>query len=103
MRKVLLASTAAIGLLAVAGPAHAVDVVINGQLNNVNNAVGQIANFTLENADIVTRGEAVFENCLINGNARPEGPNATGADAAKLIKELVPPAYAGHADVQVGK
>jgi len=34
-----------------------------------------------------------YENCLINGQPMPEGAQATGADRAKLIKELVPVEY----------
>jgi len=47
---------------------------------------------TLENTDLVALGEATFENCLINGQPRPAGSPATGADKARLLKELVPTA-----------
>ena len=48
---------------------------------------------TLENTDVLVKGEAQFDDCLINGKARPDGSKAAGADKAKLIKEVVPPEY----------
>ncbi len=48
---------------------------------------------TLENVPVNNLGEVKYENCLINGQPMPEGAQATGADRAKLIKELVPVEY----------
>ncbi len=45
---------------------------------------------TFENLELNARGEVKFENCVINGKPMPEGTQATGADRAKLIEELVP-------------
>ena len=56
------------------------------------NAVLRARRVTLENMDVTGRGETTFENCLINGKARPAGSPATGADKEKLLRELVPPA-----------
>jgi hypothetical protein len=48
---------------------------------------------TFENLELTARGEVKFENCIINGKPMPEGSQATGADRAKLIAELVPAEY----------
>ena len=53
----------------------------------------QAKRVTLENMDMVASGTAMFENCLVNGKAKPEGTPATGADKTKLIKEVVPADY----------
>lgn len=53
----------------------------------------QAKRVTLENTDVAARGTATFEDCLINGKARPEGSSAAGADKAKLIKTVVPADY----------
>jgi hypothetical protein len=45
---------------------------------------------TIENLPTDFRGELKLDNCLINGKPMPEGTQATGADRAKLIEELVP-------------
>jgi hypothetical protein len=55
------------------------------------NAVLRVKRVTLENMELVTQGEATFDNCLINGKPKPDGSKATGVDKAKLIKEIVPP------------
>ena len=47
---------------------------------------------TLENMEVIAVGNATFENCLINGKARPDGSKATGAERARLIREIVPAA-----------
>ena len=49
--------------------------------------------FTLENTEMLTPGDATFEDCLVNSKAKPDGSKAAGADKMKLIKEIVPPAY----------
>lgn len=51
----------------------------------------QAKRVTLENLDLAAAGTAQLENCLINGKPHPGG--ATGADRARLIKELVPADY----------
>ena len=48
---------------------------------------------TFENLDLTARGEVKFENCIINGKPMPAGSQATGADRAKLIQDLVPAKY----------
>ena len=48
---------------------------------------------TVENTDVSAHGTATFEDCLINGKAKPDGLPTTGADKAKLIKEVVPAEY----------
>jgi HEAT repeats len=48
---------------------------------------------TLENTDVLAKGEVQFDDCLINGRAKPDGSKATGADKATLVKEVVPPEY----------
>jgi hypothetical protein len=55
------------------------------------NAVLRAKRVTLENLELVTQGEATFDNCLLNGKPKPDGSKATGADKARLIKEIVPP------------
>jgi hypothetical protein len=57
------------------------------------NAVLRAKRVTLENMDMITSGETAFDNCLINGKPKPDASKATGADKAKLIKEVVPPAH----------
>lgn len=56
-------------------------------------AVLRAKRVTFENLELVTLGEATFDNCLLNGKPEPEGSKATGADKTKLIKEIVPPVY----------
>ncbi len=46
---------------------------------------------TLEHMELNAAGTVKLENCLLNG--RPSAAGATGADRARLIKELVPAAY----------
>lgn len=48
---------------------------------------------TLENLDVRVTGKAKFENCLINGQARPINAKSPGADLEKLIKTVVPESY----------
>ncbi len=48
---------------------------------------------TFESMALNARGEVKLENCIINGQAMPEGTAATGVDRAKLIEELVPAEY----------
>ncbi len=57
------------------------------------NTVLRAKRFTLENTEMLMPGAVTFEDCLINGKAKPDGSKATGADKAKLIKEVVPPEY----------
>jgi hypothetical protein len=55
-------------------------------------AVLHASRVTLENMEVIASGKATFENCLINGKARPDGSKATGAERARLIRDVVPPA-----------
>ena len=48
---------------------------------------------TLENMDAVTPDATTFEDCLINGQAKPAGSPARGADKANLVREVVPLDY----------
>jgi hypothetical protein len=56
------------------------------------NATLHAKRVTLENLDVKTLGESVFDDCLINGKASPEGTKATGADVQALLK-LIPKDY----------
>jgi hypothetical protein len=57
------------------------------------NALLRASRVTLENLDVLALGAATFDNCLVNGRARPAGSQATGADRRQLIREIVPSAY----------
>jgi hypothetical protein len=67
------------------GPAKSADVARTGALD--------ARRVTFENLDLTTHGEVKFENCLINGRPMPGGVQATGAERAKLVRDLVPAAY----------
>ena len=54
-------------------------------------ATVQAQRFTLENMDLNAAGTVKLENCVING--KPTPADATGADKARLIKEVVPADY----------
>ncbi len=53
----------------------------------------QAKRVTVEDMDLTAGGVVTFENCLVNGKAKPEGTPATGADKAQLIKAVVPAGY----------
>jgi len=57
------------------------------------NAVLRAGRVTLENLEVLALGTATFDNCLVNGQARPEGSKAGGADRRQLIRGIVPAAY----------
>jgi len=48
---------------------------------------------TLDNLDLKVTGKVEFENCLINGRAKPTDAKAPGADLRDLVNTLVPEPY----------
>lgn len=57
------------------------------------NALLRARRFTLENIDLKVLGETAFDDCLINGQPKPDGTRSTGADKPGLLREIVPSAY----------